>query len=348
MPSHPISSCLVTRRACTVALGASLFLGAGLPASADIVHVVDPPGLGEIDEEIGNISKADFEALIPDVNDHENGTGPQDNDEPFSIGDVLVSGIYGNGPTQVCANFSGGRSSFTAACGEPEAGTWMYTRPVGNANFLHFDFQALPGEIVVAVGLAYIGRDNRPGDVSLTSVVSFADGTSLTDTITIDGNGDGLPAGKDVFIGYEDADERGGIVSLQVSGVPLDPTLPYFFHGWDDIGVVSMSLDGDGDGHAEPEDCDDEDACVHPGAAELPGDGIDQDCDGEDPCPCDGIRNHGGYVSCVAQRATALFEDGVLSAEQVDCLVARAAQSGCGRAGAQPPSYADCFEDGCP
>ncbi|MFN7144849.1 MAG: putative metal-binding motif-containing protein, partial [Myxococcota bacterium] len=38
--------------------------------------------------------------------------------------------------------------------------------------------------------------------------------------------------------------------------------------------------DADGDGVSAPYDCDDDDAAVHPGAAEA-CDGWDQDCDGE-------------------------------------------------------------------
>ncbi len=40
--------------------------------------------------------------------------------------------------------------------------------------------------------------------------------------------------------------------------------------------------DLDGDGYLIPEDCDDSDASVYPGAQEVPYDGIDQDCDGQD------------------------------------------------------------------
>ncbi len=40
--------------------------------------------------------------------------------------------------------------------------------------------------------------------------------------------------------------------------------------------------DRDGDGADTTTDCDDTSASVHPGAEDVPGDGLDQDCDGED------------------------------------------------------------------
>jgi len=38
--------------------------------------------------------------------------------------------------------------------------------------------------------------------------------------------------------------------------------------------------DEDGDGHSPPEDCDDSNENIYPGADELPGDAVDSDCDG--------------------------------------------------------------------
>ena len=40
--------------------------------------------------------------------------------------------------------------------------------------------------------------------------------------------------------------------------------------------------DTDGDGYVSPDDCDEGDDTVHPGAEETAGDGIDSNCDGED------------------------------------------------------------------
>ncbi len=51
--------------------------------------------------------------------------------------------------------------------------------------------------------------------------------------------------------------------------------------------------DGYGDGCASGSDCNDADGAVHPGAAEICEDGIDQDCDGED-LPCGECRDNDG------------------------------------------------------
>lgn len=52
--------------------------------------------------------------------------------------------------------------------------------------------------------------------------------------------------------------------------------------GWTTAGCL---VDGDGDGFDRQRDCDDRDPTTHPGARELPSDGIDQDCSGRDSLP---------------------------------------------------------------
>ncbi|HND30895.1 MAG TPA: putative metal-binding motif-containing protein, partial [Myxococcota bacterium] len=43
--------------------------------------------------------------------------------------------------------------------------------------------------------------------------------------------------------------------------------------------VESAAIDADADGFFAAEDCDDQEAAIHPGATEVPYDGADNDCD---------------------------------------------------------------------
>ena len=55
-----------------------------------------------------------------------------------------------------------------------------------------------------------------------------------------------------------------------------------------------LFVDGDEDGYGLLSDCDDERDDIHPGADEVPYDGIDQDCSGEDLTDVDGDGFDGG------------------------------------------------------
>lgn len=98
----------------------------------------------------------------------------------------------------------------------------------------------------------------------------------------------------------------------------------YFF---DDITLTSVcgsDPDSDGDGVFDAED-----AC--PDTTSSPVD--DNGCAIDQYCECDDDwRNHGAYVSCVAQTAEDFLEQGLIDKAEKDARVSEAGRSACGQA----------------
>ncbi len=115
---------------------------------------------------------------------------------------------------------------------------------------------------------------------------------SLSPTLTgIDGSCNNSPTLLCVWT-YEQVFPQAGTYNLSFHGDPNNTT-----YGTDTLVVTAApTSDQDGDGYDAPEDCDDTNPNIHPGAAEVCGNGIDEDCDGSDQS-CLTDSDGDGYVS---------------------------------------------------
>ncbi len=136
--------------------------------------------------------------------------------------------------------------------------------------------------------------------VPLTVQVGDPDDTEPDDlTIRVESTVDGLLVEEPVTAGVNASYTLD--LSAATHGLLVSVADPRGATGSCQVGVAVVeggtdAFDDDGDGYSEDDgDCDDADAAVHPGASEIPDDGVDQDCDGDDATTCFVDADQDGY-----------------------------------------------------
>lgn len=198
----------------------------------------------------------------------------------------------------------------------------------GSAHGAQFVFEFTPptfGDIDYGVD-HYINFVFGDYDVSPASIL--VDG--LVTALTVQGSSDnGLIQTASAPVSWADMED--GRVVIEVRA-PNEPYLAFDYALLD----TSEIADADDDGIPDPLD-----NCIttpNTDQADSDGDGVGDACDESScepqplACPCDGNwRNHGDYVSCVAQVAQAYFKDGLIPARDKQRLIKAARGRECGR-----------------
>jgi hypothetical protein len=180
----------------------------------------------------------------------------------------------------------------------------------------------LPYAAANIVGLGDVNRDGYD-DLALSAPLSgsgtyISPGQIVVQLGYVDADRDGYGGGGGDTRDCDDDDARVNPAATEIAGDGVDQDCDGFELCYvDDDGdgylpagaatTSSANLACDGAGEADATaptgDCAPTDGAIHPGAAELVGDGVDQDCDGVESCYVDadndGVRASGGTVASV-------------------------------------------------
>lgn len=109
----------------------------------------------------------------------------------------------------------------------------------------------------------------------------------------------------------------------------LDPGLHYTATNSGEYVIAITNESGSG----SPDDLYTISVDIGPGAADASNDCAGAECLdlAAEQCPCDGFKNHGGYVVCVVRHAKELRESGAITQDQFSDMVSEAAQSDCSK-----------------
>ncbi|MEJ2032932.1 MAG: cytochrome c3 family protein [Deltaproteobacteria bacterium] len=128
----------------------------------------------------------------------------------------------------------------------------------------------------------------------------------IDDGLTFDADNDGFTAIGSCEGSADDCDDNNPNV---YPGAPeICDGLDNNCDGQIDEGLTAVDADGDGYSSigscgGSADDCNDDDASIHPGATETYGDGIDQDCDGKDVDPTNEAVCFGCHSVVIVNRA---------------------------------------------